>query len=101
MKQLPTGTGANKKVKDYYLKDVMQFVRPFLKSKRQTGNLPSPEEETASQNLDEEDNSNPTADTELHLNHPEEPFQTNEASSSSTENAEKRTSGIALQILPG
>ncbi|XP_074039664.1 uncharacterized protein isoform X2 [Leptinotarsa decemlineata] len=37
MKKLPSGSGA-KKIKDYYLKDVIQVITPFMKSKPQQGN---------------------------------------------------------------
>ncbi|KAJ8948229.1 hypothetical protein NQ314_008466 [Rhamnusium bicolor] len=39
----PSGSGINKK--KYYLQDVMQFILPYIKSRTQSGNLPSPSTE--------------------------------------------------------
>lgn len=79
MKKPPPGIGSNKRVKDYYLKDVMQFVRPFLKSKPRVGYLSSAEE-TESQGLDVSDNSNNSVDIKFDLSHLENFSQTNHAS---------------------
>nr|XP_023024239.1 uncharacterized protein LOC111512364 [Leptinotarsa decemlineata] len=53
MKKLPSGSGA-KKIKDYYLKDVKQFITPFMKSKRQQGNLPTETEPSVNEDNDSE-----------------------------------------------
>lgn len=39
-KKLPSGSGASNK--KYYLEDAMAFLLPFIKSRKQSGNLPSP-----------------------------------------------------------
>lgn len=45
MKKPPSGSAANnKRYKDYYLKDVMQFILPFMKVKPQSSNLKDTED---------------------------------------------------------
>ncbi|CAI6371321.1 unnamed protein product [Macrosiphum euphorbiae] len=45
MKKPPSGSAANnKRYKDYYLKDVMQFILPFMKVKPQSSNLEDTED---------------------------------------------------------
>lgn len=45
MKKPPSGSAANnKRCKEYYLKDVMQFILPFMKVKSQSSNLKDTEE---------------------------------------------------------
>lgn len=47
MKKPPSGSAANntnKRYKDYYLKDVMQFILPFMKAKPQSSNLKDTED---------------------------------------------------------
>ncbi|XP_055627768.1 uncharacterized protein LOC129778274 [Toxorhynchites rutilus septentrionalis] len=51
MKKPPSGSGA-KRTKDYYLKDVMQFLTPFMKSKAQQSNLPNEADQIPQENSD-------------------------------------------------
>ncbi|VEN45617.1 unnamed protein product, partial [Callosobruchus maculatus] len=68
LKSPRSGSGATRKT--YYLKDVMQFVLPFMKAKIQSGNLPHVEETTETELLD--DDSNDTSQSEEHLDHSED-----------------------------
>lgn len=55
MKKPPSGSAANnKRYKDYYLKDVMQFILPFMKVKPQSSNL-----------KDVKDNDDQNSDTDI------------------------------------
>ncbi|KAF0749795.1 Aspartate aminotransferase [Aphis craccivora] len=41
--QPPSGSGSKRKKKDYYLNEYLQFIEPFTKSRPQTGNLQTQE----------------------------------------------------------
>lgn len=45
MKKPPSGSATNnKRYKDYYLKDIMQFILPFMRVKSQSSNLKDTED---------------------------------------------------------
>lgn len=69
MKKPPSGSGA-KKTKDYYLKDIMQFITPFMKSKPQQGNLPTETEPIF--NEDDHDEAEAETDNDVNDNHLEQ-----------------------------
>lgn len=60
MKKPPSGSDANnKRSKDYYLKDVMQFILPFMKVKPQSSNLKDTEDK------DEQNSDTDIVDTDI------------------------------------
>lgn len=69
MQKPPSGSAANnKRYKDYYLKDVMQFILPFIKVKPQSSNLKGIEDKD-DQNSDTDiitDNNLENCDVSLH-----------------------------------
>lgn len=83
MKTPRSGSGATKKT--YYLKDVMQFVLPFMKAKPQSGNLPHVEE-TETELLN--DNSNDTAEPERDVDRPDDSSQSQSSDPSSVDKIE-------------
>lgn len=64
----PQSGSETKKIKDYYLKDVMQFITPFMKAKPQQGNLPTETEPTLNEDNDSESEAEKNNDDHLEQN---------------------------------
>lgn len=97
-KPLPSGSSAKKK--KYYLQDVMAFVSPFIKSRKQDGNLPSPTTETEDDIVDCTKNADVAADTTLDRQYDEiESVAVTEIPSDS--NKERQHTAAAVQVADG
>jgi len=89
MKKPPSGSAANnKRSKDYYLKDVMQFILPFMKVKPQSSNLKDTEDK------DEQKSDTDIVDTDINQDNSDVSLH-DETQSTSKESYKKRNLDVS------
>jgi len=89
MKKPPSGSAANnKRSKDYYLKDVMQFILPFMKVKSQSSNLKDTEDK------DEQNSDTDIVDTDINQDNSDVSLH-DETQSTSKESYKKRNLDVS------